>query len=371
MIITNPPKKRTFGHCYTQPDWPNLTLPLIANYFSDPQIIDNSHRLTYPDMKGDIAISIRSEVEYPTGLEMVKKFGIRYAGGQGATYHKKELEDLGTKVLNLDIPLEDSPFPRWDLVPKIPSKFFKGRNVGSIEMSRGCPHKCDFCAATAYWDTFEQKPNERIVEELKYLKSQDRTHIYLTDDNFGANKTKHLDLMGKIKDMDMKFFTQIRADTIVKNPDLIEKCADAGFYGFLIGFDTYDEDIMVGENKKSSMNTNILASEICRKNNIAIYGCHIYGLPSQKNPYDFEKTFELGRLNSDLFVMSFFNPLPGTKAADKAVKRGDDWKKAYGEYYKRHQFNLNEMMGAIAHNNPIVRKLKQGGYAKYLAYKFR
>lgn len=372
MIITNPPRERTFGHNIVQPDWPNLTLPYLANYFEKPEVIDNSQSLNYPKMKGDIAISIRSEREYPKGLEMIKLFGIKIAGGPSAMAHKEELYSMGVHVNRIEEDkLDDTPIPRWDLAPKLKSKYFKGRNTGSIEMSRGCPHSCDFCATTAYWKEFKHKSNDRILEELKYLKEIDRTHIYLTDDNFGVNIPKHTALLEKLVDLDMRFFTQIRADTIAKNPEMIKLAKRAGFYGFLIGFDTYDSDVMSGENKKTSIETNIKASQICRENDIAIYGCHIYGLPSQKNPKDFEKTFEMGRKYSDLFVMSFFHALPGTKSADKAPVRGEEWQKEYGNYYGRHQFSLREAVLTLTHKNPIVRNFKRGGYKKYFSYKLR
>ncbi len=373
IIITNPPKQRTFGHCATQPDWANLTLPYIANFFPNPQIVDNSHRYSSPELKGNIAISIRSEKEYQSGLEMITKFGIKFAGGQSAWHHREELTELGLIVIkekDAGLPFDDTPMPRWDLVEPIKSQFFKGRYTGSIEMSRGCPFSCDFCAVNVQWKDFRQKSNERIIEELNYLKSLNRTHIYLTDDSFGIDVPKHKDLFEKIKSFDMKFFTQIRADTIAKNPQMIKSAKEAGFYGFLIGFDTYDESVFSGEHKSSSVETNIKASEVCRENDIAIYGCHIYGLPSQKTPEDFETTFQLGRQNSDLFVMSYFNPLPGTKSAEKVFKKTGEWEKTYGDYYKRHQFNLREMVSALFHPNPIIRKLKRGGYKKFFNYHY-
>lgn len=370
MIITNPPRHLTFGHNWVQPDWPNLTLPYLANYFPNPKIVDNSQRFHSPQLKDPAIISIRSEKEYPIAVEMIKKNNIVLAGGQAATNHKEELLYLGVGVSSVtEAAIDDRPFPKWELVPRIKSHYFKGRYTGSLEMSRGCPHKCSFCAITQYWKNFEQKSNDRIIEELLYLKSLNMTHIYLTDDNFGVNTEKHKDLLNRIKPLDMKFFAQIRASTIVKHPELIKLAAEVGFYGFLIGFDTYSSTIFKEETKNSSADMNIIASETCRENNIAIYGCHIYGLPSQDRPEDFETTFQMGRKHSDLFVMSFFNPMQGTEAAKKPIYREGIWQTRYGEYYKRHQFSISEIAGALFHPNSTVRKFKQGGYKKYFAYK--
>ena len=117
--------------------------------------------------------------------------------------------------------LDDAPLPRYDLMPKIKSKWFPGRYTGSIEMSRGCPFDCNFCAITAFWKrTFRQKSNERIIKELKILKSQNRTHVYLADDNFGMNAGKQIELFKEMikEGLNIKFFAQIRTDTIANNP---------------------------------------------------------------------------------------------------------------------------------------------------------
>ena len=383
ILLTNPPRSSDFGHCLVQPDWPNLSLPYIAAIYKNDEvrIVDNGHGYEYNNLEETIAEfmpdvvgwSIRAQRELPKALEQIRNIKVhQIAGGQGAFYNQDELKEAGVSeiiqkadahIKNID----DNPIPRWDLINKIPSYFFKGRFTGSLETSRGCPFKCDFCSVSVYWGEFRQKSNDRIIEELQVLCKDGRSHIYLGDDSFGLGTNKHMELFDKIisKNIDIKFFTQIRADTIAKNPEMVKMAKKAGLYGVLIGFDTY-EDLFLKDKKSSELN--IAASNVLRENDIAIYGCHIYGLPSQSKPKDFERTFQMGRKYSDLFTMPFFTPFKNTVSAVNAPERGKDWKKQYSIYQFRHQFSPSEILGALFHPNPVIRKLKQGGFKKYINY---
>jgi ABC-type amino acid transport substrate-binding protein len=43
-----------------------------------------------------------------------------------------------------------------------------GSTINSIEATRGCPHKCDFCAVPAAWaNTYAHRPVEEVVAELE------------------------------------------------------------------------------------------------------------------------------------------------------------------------------------------------------------
>lgn len=351
----------------------------------------------------DFVVNKEAEKTFPELIDSLEERVLDYSNIKGISYLKNN-ESYRTEERGL-IKLDDSPFPRWDLMPKLKSKWFNRRYTGSLEMSRGCPFKCNFCAISAYWEKFRQKSNERILEELERLKIDGRTHIYLADDNFAMNPKKYSKLFESMigKNLDMKFFAQIRTDTIADNPEMVKLAARAGLYGVLVGFDTYDEEIFNDVNKRGSIELNIVASETLRKNKIAIFGCHIYNLPTQKEPEDFEKTWKLGRKYSDLFRMPHFSPLPFTRGYEDLVdinpmkmryeeviknpeysgnpdfrprignkEQQEKMKEGYEKYMQRHNFSLSEIVGALVHPNKNVRILKRRGYiatARHKLYK--
>jgi anaerobic magnesium-protoporphyrin IX monomethyl ester cyclase len=385
ILLTNSPLHYSHGHTFTQPDWQTLVLPYIAacikgnhkfrlvdnnnSWWSPHNIIEEVVRYD-PDVIGFSIIAARDIYNTLKVIKEVRRLWperIIIAGGQGATAYKELLakNDVdcvvcgeGEEVLSrlfmregypnsltpyaeatTQINLDDSPLPLWHLMPERESRWFPGRLVGSMEMSRGCPWSCNFCCIHTFWKHYRAKSNNRILAELENLSKMGRTHIYLADDNFGMNITKHSELFEELirrkpyklkipvnsgfggsrihyhprkDDLDIKFFTQIRADTVADNPEMMALAAKAGLYGVLVGFDSYSPAMFKEMGKDGGLDVNRRCSEILRDNGIMIFGSHIYALPGQKTPQEWWPTFREGRKNSDLFRMPHFSLLPGT-----------------------------------------------------------
>jgi len=452
ILITNSPLHYTHGHTFTQADWQTLVLPTLAGIVGpehDIRIVDNmdgvlrSNRImeNVRDFDPDIVMfSIIAGRDIHNTIEIIKAVHSAYpdklliAGGQGASFYDAELLHAGIDVVvrgegETTIPellqkgilsaaqidgvsylegqvikrtgdrkriksLDDSPLPRWDLMPPRKSLWFKKRFTGSVETSRGCPFSCNFCAVTSFWEaSFRRKSPERIVEEMEILARSGRTHFYMADDNFGAGTKHHValfELMIKRK-LDVKFFAQMRTDTVGKHPELMALSARAGQYGALIGFDTYDPATFHHIEKIGSIELNVKASEVLRKNKIMIYGSHIYGLPNQKHPMEFWPTFSQGRKNSDLFRMPHFSLLPGTKLYDdtiteEAIKGAEDKsdfrmmirdakaRKMFQRWYVflnlLHVLLPDEWLKMLLHGNRNVRIIKWRGYVGIMRHWF-
>ncbi len=360
---------------FFHPDWGALNLPQLAAMVPDEEIkiIDNWHHWfrqetviqSLKHFKPDVlAISNSTAADTNRVLEMVEKIrttnsDIRMiAGGQAASVRYKDFLDVGFETVVMgegeysfkdiiermkkgecdfsDIPglsfkkageytittprpllktIDNLPFPAWHLMPQLRSNFFKGMHASVIESSRGCPYTCDFCAVQSFWKrSYRKKSNERIIEELKYLKTRlGCGQVYFIDDSFALNVKEYTELFEMMirKNLTVKGFSQIRPDTVANNPEMIELAARAGFWGFLVGFDSYNEDELKMVHKSGGTDINNKASEILRKNGIGIFGVHMFGMPGI-GLNGFKKTFKMGMRNSDTFRMSRFSLIPGT-----------------------------------------------------------
>ena len=452
ILFTNSPLHFSHGHTFTQPDWQTLVLPLLAGIIGDKhtiRLVDNMPLLWRsntildeirefkPAVVGFSIIAARDIHNTIAIIQQVRKLYpeiILIAGGQGGSFYDELLLKNGINFVvrgegevtlkelirafnekNYDYSLvqgisffdkeeikktanrqrihnlDDSPFPAVRLMPLRKSRWFPGRFTGPIEMSRGCPFDCNFCAITSFWErSFRQKSNERIIDELKYLIGNGRSHLYLADDSFGMNEKKYVDLFEQILrlGLDIRFFAQMRTDRVGLHPKMMALAAKAGLYGVLIGFDTYEEEMFHHIVKVGSIELNQKCTEVLRKNKIMIFGSHIYGFPEQKKPLDFSKTFWMGRRNSDLFRMPHFSLLPGTKIYGEMITQetvdtqGNDdarlfirskqeqkrFKKWYILFNMVNIFLPDEIIKAIFHPNRNVRKIKQYGYIGILRH---
>ncbi len=77
------------------------------------------------------------------------------------------------------------------------------------------------------------KSNERVIEELGFIKSLGYNWVFFVDDNFVVpfkyeERLKLLDAIIENGLNEINFIIQIRADIISKHPEIAKKLADAG-----------------------------------------------------------------------------------------------------------------------------------------------
>lgn len=221
--------------------------------------------------------------------------------------------------------LDDLSMPARKYQPKLKSIFFPGRYSSEIETARGCPYGCDYCSITAFYKrTLRKKSNERILEELRDIRYNiGASQVYFIDDVFGVDVEEYKELFKAMIDekLDIKWFTQIRPDTVANNPEMMELASRSGMFGALVGFESYNNEVLKGVGKLGSKETNISSVEVFRKNNIVIFGVHMFGMPGQTEK-DYKETYKYGRKYSDIFRMSMFSPIPGTPIFDRYKKEG-------------------------------------------------
>lgn len=140
--------------------------------------------------------------------------------------------------------LDAAPLPLWrgfDLRP-----YGMGMSPGfgaAVEISRGCPHRCDFCNINTFWSYKQRyKSVERVLEELAQLKRQGVLEFIFTDDNFGGNERHTLHLLHEMarSGLDMRFGCFLRGDTVDRNPDFPALAARAGMRFCMMGIETLD-----------------------------------------------------------------------------------------------------------------------------------
>ena len=221
--------------------------------------------------------------------------------------------------------LDELPMPARKYQKRLKSIYFPGRYSSEIETARGCPYGCDYCSITAFYKrTLRKKSNKRIMEELRDIRYNiGARQVYFVDDSFGINVEEYKELFEMMIDenLDLKWFTQIRADTIANNPEMIELAAKSGMFCGLIGFESYNDKVLNKINKSSSKEINIRASEILKRNKIIVFGVHMFGIPGQ-TARDYQETYKYGRRNSDIFRLAMFSPIPGTPIFECYKKEG-------------------------------------------------
>ncbi|RMF59157.1 MAG: radical SAM protein [Calditrichaeota bacterium] len=159
------------------------------------------------------------------------------------------------------VALTDSPVPRFDLLDL--SKY----QTVSLQFSRGCPFRCEFCDIIVM---FGRKPRtkslEQVGRELDLLRSLGARGAFFVDDNLIGNKPLAKDLLRFLRDYQerhhykMSFGTEASLN-MAQDEELLSLFRQANFKWVFIGIESPDEaslkETMKYQNTREDMQESI------------------------------------------------------------------------------------------------------------------
>jgi radical SAM superfamily enzyme YgiQ (UPF0313 family) len=210
--------------------------------------------------------------------------------------------------------MEEIP-PRYDLVDKYRIQYFLehlGLTMGFVITAYGCTHRCSFCTIPKITGgKYLNHSAEAVVRDIQLL--GDISFIRMVDANTFGNLSLSLDLYKKIMQSGIKkkIFADVRADTIVKNPTLMNSWKEAGLYAVVVGFEDFQDARLASYNKKYQGHIISEAIDILHELGIVIVGDFIAS--PEYDESDFEKLGNFIAANKiEIPVISILTPIPGT-----------------------------------------------------------
>jgi radical SAM superfamily enzyme YgiQ (UPF0313 family) len=127
----------------------------------------------------------------------------------------------------------------------------------NMRASRGCPGRCKFCATPSMPDglnKWQPRLVKNIADEMEFLCEKYSPHAFnFIDDDFGPiSRVEEFTNELKKRKMRCALVMQLRADAIVKVPNLAEKSRelyDGGLCRVFIGLESFDEKTLAWFNK--------------------------------------------------------------------------------------------------------------------------
>ena len=255
--------------------------------------------------------------------------------------------------------------PARTLVRKNKYKLF-GLSLDAIETSRGCPFSCNFCSTSPFFNKiWRARKIDNVINELKRISHNGKiTDIYITDDNFAINSERIEKLCERIIDCkkkneirDFKFFTQLRADDIVKSPKMVEKMSKAGFWVVFIGIESVNEDTLKDINKKVTFDEIMEAVKILHANDIIVFGSLIIGLDLNATEEMIRKDIRfINKTEIDLINVLSLSPFLGTELYNELDEKGLIVSKDWSNYdflhpvTKTYQLTLKQIYDLIIYS---------------------
>jgi radical SAM superfamily enzyme YgiQ (UPF0313 family) len=192
-----------------------------------------------------------------------------------------DYEDGCTKPLYIErgnVELSDVPVPRFDLLDL--SRY----GTASLQFSRGCPYRCDFCDIIVM---FGRKPRtkspEQIGRELDALRARGANSAFFVDDNLIGHKKLAKELLRYLIDYQKRhgypfeFGTEASLN-LAQDREMMELFRDAGFAWVFLGIETPDVESLKAAGKTQNTKMDLLeAVRVIYSYGIDVYAGFIVG----------------------------------------------------------------------------------------------
>lgn len=222
-----------------------------------------------------------------------------------------------------------SPAPRYDLLKA------ENYRLVWVQTTRGCPHDCEFCAASrVYGRKYRKKGIEQVIEEIELIKSiWDRPQVSFADDNMFCDRSRSAALLDRLRELDIKYFAQSDI-SVAEDREFLRLLKDSGCNILFIGFETLSMEglAQINNNKWKAKYLEKYEEHIetIQTMGIGVMGAFIIGLDTDTvSSFDRIAGFVL---KNNLYAMQLtvLTPFPGSRLrerllAENRITNINDW----------------------------------------------
>jgi radical SAM superfamily enzyme YgiQ (UPF0313 family) len=249
--------------------------------------------------------------------------------GEGECSWPKLLDDLRRGALKprYDAPpegfdLQLAPLPCFELLD--PARY----NRLTIQTQRGCPHCCEFCAASPLLTShYKLKPVAKVVAEIERIQEiWPRPFVEFADDNTFVDKQHSKAMVRALAAHNIRWFTETDV-SVADDEELLQLMHDSGCAQVLIGFESTCFAGLDGLERRSNWKARQLeryaaAIDRIQRHGITVNGCFILGL-DHNGPESFDAVFDFVRTSGLYEVqVTVQTAFPGTPLYDRLRSSG-------------------------------------------------
>jgi radical SAM superfamily enzyme YgiQ (UPF0313 family) len=216
------------------------------------------------------------------------------------------------------------PVPRYDLLARAGAQY----NRFTVQTSRGCPWRCEFCASTVMLSRrYRKRPVEHVIRDIRAIEAvHPRPFIEFADDNTFVDKAWGKELCRQLAPLKLKWFTETDI-TVADDAELLDLMRAAGCRQVLIGLESPSASPLKGIELRANAKEKWAPRYLERlrriqAHGITVNGCFILGLDGHGSDI-FEQVLDFA-LEVPLYdvQITVLTPFPGTPLYDRLLREG-------------------------------------------------
>jgi len=220
------------------------------------------------------------------------------------------------------VDVAELPVPRYDLLGDRPY------NRYTVQATRGCPWRCDFCASSVMLQRpYRRRPVEHVVRDiLAIVKLHPTAFIEFADDNTFVDKPWGKALCRALLPLKIKWFTETDI-TVADDPELLDLMRQSGCRQVLIGLESPSADALTGVEERADIKAKWAADyrnavrEI-QSHGVTVNTCFILGMDGH-TPAIFEEVLRFAEEARPFDVqITLLTPFPGTALYERLAAEG-------------------------------------------------
>jgi radical SAM superfamily enzyme YgiQ (UPF0313 family) len=208
--------------------------------------------------------------------------------------------------------LADAPAPRYELLD------FAGYNRLPVQTSRGCPHRCDFCASSILLTPrYTVKPVDKVIAEIHRIKERwPHPFVEFADDNSFILRPHYKRLLAALEPEGIHWFTETDVG-VAEDETLLDLMRESGCRQVLIGLESPVaaglDGIELRRNwKLGKLRDYEAAVHRIQSKGITVNGCFVLGLDGH-TPEIFDQVYDfVARTGLYEVQITVLTPFPGT-----------------------------------------------------------
>ncbi|MDY0060091.1 MAG: radical SAM protein [Myxococcota bacterium] len=207
-----------------------------------------------------------------------------------------------------------SPTPRWELMRK--SGYMMPYTV---QLTRGCVHRCDFCTVPGVWSRFQKRPVADVVRDVAAVPSR---RFAISDVSPFDDLEYTKELLTALIPLKKKW-GGLATSRIADDPEVVELLRRSGCNFLLIGFESVNQAAL--NHIRKGFNKSDQYAELMRtmhQAGISVQGTFVFGF-DEDGPDVFARTVDwVQELRVDIPRYSIYTPYPGSALFDRLQREG-------------------------------------------------